>query len=742
MSHDFATFREQMFFWTSLPGIVFFGLNVLVLIVIATAWDLSRKRKPREGLEPKNYEKNLPQGDEQEEEETLTERTDSASCSLSEADEGEEEEQTRIESYAETEEGEELMNPSMGEAATSTTPAFALTAEAQQRRRVMHRAVYALIHLCLWSMTLSVCFGALTSAAWDFVSEPFAIIAMCGVLWFSWILFSPTSVIILFMGSVEQEHAFQPLPQPRRRRGPRFGAIQRAPGYVKQAFRLVVNKFTGRESSTSTEAFIVNNIQDPVNENEDTELTDGIITPPKKAKLDRKRVKRLLFFYIGLASLFIFSFLTIYLTSGVCVCSHPLAFSTRFSRSFEDNLCPKQSLPCHLYLTLTHNTSHEIIVNFHTSTPLSHAKVYYDTVSHAHESANGFALYNSSVTAKSFRFHFIEEHQRYVHWAELLDLQPDTIYYFIAGGGDDIEHYTQERWFMTLPATSERDLIFGAGGDMGFESGSEDFMRLLGSHQELQFMMIGGDIAYANALATCYHRWDQWLQSWSKHTTSPQGRMLPLLVSIGNHEAGYSAPEAPYFQAYFPRERGLDTNWNHRKTFASHLLANHTIVLALDTGHVASPSSQKSWIDEQLNQNKNRPTRLATYHVPLYPSRESDDDQDTLRDNWLSLFDKHKLSIAFEHHDHLYKRTKLLRNGTASETSGTLYLGDGCLGITPRDLPSSKPWYLDQLQSTAHFFRVTVYANGTGFTAQAHNASDLIFDNISVSPPLAVVQRS
>jgi hypothetical protein len=29
---------------------------------------------------------------------------------------------------------------------------------------------------------------------------------------------------------------------------------------------------------------------------------------------------------------------------------------------------------------------------------------------------------------------------------------------------------------------------------------------------------------------------------------------------------------------------------------------------------------------------------------------------------WLPIFDKHHLTTAFEHHDHVFKRTKLLRN--------------------------------------------------------------------------------
>ena len=51
------------------------------------------------------------------------------------------------------------------------------------------------------------------------------------------------------------------------------------------------------------------------------------------------------------------------------------------------------------------------------------------------------------------------------------------------------------------------------------------------------FALIGGDLAYANGWAPCYLKWDMWLSQWEQHMVTPDGRMIPLIVAIGNHEA-------------------------------------------------------------------------------------------------------------------------------------------------------------------------------------------------------------
>jgi hypothetical protein len=54
-----------------------------------------------------------------------------------------------------------------------------------------------------------------------------------------------------------------------------------------------------------------------------------------------------------------------------------------------------------------------------------------------------------------------------------------------------------------------------------------------------------------------------------------------------------------------------------------------------------------------------------------------------IREHWCPLFDEYGVQLAFEHHDHAYKRTYPIRKGTV-DPRGVVYLGDGAWGVTVR----------------------------------------------------------
>jgi acid phosphatase type 7 len=79
-------------------------------------------------------------------------------------------------------------------------------------------------------------------------------------------------------------------------------------------------------------------------------------------------------------------------------------------------------------------------------------------------------------------------------------------------------------------------------------------------------------------------------------------------------------------------------------------------------------------------------------HVPSYPSyrnpiaapvKEGFDAKpgtgELQRKNWVPLFDRFRVPVVLEHHDHTFKRTKPLLDGMADD-NGVLYLGDGSWG--------------------------------------------------------------
>ena len=72
------------------------------------------------------------------------------------------------------------------------------------------------------------------------------------------------------------------------------------------------------------------------------------------------------------------------------------------------------------------------------------------------------------------------------------------------------------------------------------------------------------------------------------------------------------------------------------------------------------------------------------------------------RKHWCPLFEKFGVDIVLEHHDHTFKRTRPLTDGSIDEATGITYLGDGSWGRlrVPKG-PDLRP-YLEEVSGSYH----------------------------------------
>jgi hypothetical protein len=234
--------------------------------------------------------------------------------------------------------------------------------------------------------------------------------------------------------------------------------------------------------------------------------------------------------------------------------------------------------------------------------------------------------------------------------------------------------------------------------------------------------VVGGDIAYANDVLTNYARWDAWLDHWQTNMITPAGYTIPMVLAIGNHEVrgGMTPTNARFYLKYFAQagERSY-----YARTFGKNLA-----MVLLDSGHLSKhDGEQAGWLDAQLTAHRNYPHRMAVYHVPLYPSHRAYDGGGSVegRKAWLPIFDKHQLTVAFENHDHTFKRTPLMR-ANQPDPQGTLYLGDGCWGMGARTVDKELRPYLAKAASIQHFWCLDVTRRRVEY--RAVNKAGQIFD--------------
>ncbi len=331
----------------------------------------------------------------------------------------------------------------------------------------------------------------------------------------------------------------------------------------------------------------------------------------------------------------------------------------------------------------------------------------------------------------------------FIHTGEITHLNPNSSYRFHIG------QYEKTYRFHTLPATLQQPIKFVAGGDMYHD----DLKTLHMTNQQAartapDFALVGGDIAYASGLSRGFgsffnkltgkslsnpapqefDRWLEWLQAWSEDMVTPQGDLIPLLPVLGNHDTmgdfDQQPANAPFFYALFPMPGPQGYNVLD--------FGNYMTLVLLDSGHTHPICGQQTeWLDQTLRAREARPTKFALYHVPAYPSYRAYTYpfSTQVRQCWTPLFDRYHLTMAFENHDHDYKRTRPLRGGVV-DPQGVLYVGDGAWGVkNPRQPRKDKNhWYVAKSAPARHFLLVEIGPEGRTLTAISSDG--VVFDTL------------
>ncbi len=426
-------------------------------------------------------------------------------------------------------------------------------------------------------------------------------------------------------------------------------------------------------------------------------------------------------------------FVISFAVEGMCVSLQPLALSSRLSRRHFGRVCTPDAL-CHVYLTLPEDCSSQLIANFHTSFRTNASVVFGTTPP---PSSGPFPPQFSTAGAGSFRMAIDEE--RWVHYAVLSTLPSDSVIYFrvvMDPPPPSSPANASSRVFSTrtCPAGGGSEVTFVSGGDCGTYS---RFASLLGAAAAYSpsAVVVGGDMAYANAMITCYRAWDLWLQTYQTRGVTPSGHLIPMTLAIGNHEGGgWSIPRegVPFYFHYFLQSSNASLmDPSLRKSYHAHTLGANTSLTILD-----SQCTLEQFDGPQLpflRATLSRPVanKFAVYHHPLYPSSRPFDEWqgEAGRALWAPEFERGGVKIAFEHHDHTFKRSKRIRNNTV-DVSGVLYLGDGSFGVAPRAVRAGL-WYIDKSGSQPHVWVVRASSNGT-IRAFAVDEGGTVFDSTSL----------
>lgn len=322
---------------------------------------------------------------------------------------------------------------------------------------------------------------------------------------------------------------------------------------------------------------------------------------------------------------------------------------------------------------------------------------------------------------------------RAVSWVYLSALTVNTTLSVSVSLGGDV--WSAPYRVRTLPA-SDADLRIVAGGDSGVQTTALQLHRHAAA-SEPHVAIHGGDIAYGNGIVNCVARWDLWLYQWEHHMVTPSGFSVPVVLAIGNHESGgyeLDGTSRSYFSKFFVQESSV-VDTHSRSTYHAHKLTATTTLLVLDSSIERSHESQVPWLAAQLAGAAGT-NKWACYHVPLFPSTTSATASQSAdgRHYWEPLFDAYGLQLGLEHHDHSYKRTKKILNGSAvaDSVAAPVYIGDGCWGVDPLQPGTVNADLFVMTAGVAHVFAAQRNANNTAWLFRALLANGTVLDAFEI----------
>ena len=377
--------------------------------------------------------------------------------------------------------------------------------------------------------------------------------------------------------------------------------------------------------------------------------------------------------------------------------------------------------PPAVYLTWQRDPTTTMTVHWHSDTAA------HNTLRYRVPGATAWTTLTASTQQAPFT-------ERLVHTAEIIGLNPGWVYEFQVDGHADA--FT----FQTMPARLDQPLTFAVAGDVEVTSDADAMASAIAAKNPA-FIVIGGDLAYADAMPEKSWKWDRYFQSWFTNARTTDRRLIPMVVGIGNHEVRYGWSEfhpdftntadwklryAPEFYRFFafPGLNGYNT-----LDFGDYLA-----LIILDTEHsnptITGSDPQTQWLSQALLSRRNLPHLLPIYHIPAYPSARSFDDarNKRIRDHWVPLFQNAGVHLAFEFHDHTFKRTKALLNGQ-EHSDGIVFAGDGAWGVDLRTPDPDQSFYATAPQSRHHAFLVTLTQQSRRI--QAVDKSGTVFDDFT-----------
>jgi hypothetical protein len=365
----------------------------------------------------------------------------------------------------------------------------------------------------------------------------------------------------------------------------------------------------------------------------------------------------------------------------------------------EHKLLFASNVPDRIILNLTEDPTTSIAVNWRTSLNVKEGYIEFAIATHGPE----FRVNPERIKAVTESLTVTHEVEPIVkanyHSGIIKNLEPGQKYVYRVGAGT-----TWSEWFqISMPGTNSpiSFVYFGDAQNDLKSMWSRIIREAYHTMPQMDFLLHAGD------LTNRYDRdieWGEWF-----HAGSFIHAQVPSIMTPGNHEyrnMKLSPQWRPQFNLPLNGVKGLEEtcyeiNYPQLK------------VVSLDAEQIDESeyyrNAQAEWLDSVLTYNPKKWT-VITFHYPIYSTKPNRDNI-ILRDTFKPIFDKHKVDLVLQGHDHAYGRGTANNVATGSavraKEAGTMYVVS-VSGPKMYDMTYEDSWMERKAENTQLFQVITV----------------------------------
>jgi 3',5'-cyclic AMP phosphodiesterase CpdA len=248
------------------------------------------------------------------------------------------------------------------------------------------------------------------------------------------------------------------------------------------------------------------------------------------------------------------------------------------------------------------------------------------------------------------------------HRAVFNGLQPDTLYAYRVGDGKAWSEWFQFR----TAARGERPFRFVYFGDAQNDIKSLWSRAIRQAHRDAPyaaFMLHAGDLVDR---ADSDREWGEWF-----HAGGWLHAQIPVVATPGNHEYARAQGGRTLTRMWRPQFAYPANGLPGLEDTCYYIDFQGARIVSLNSNE--RPEEQARWLDQVLSKNPQRWT-FVTFHHPVYSTAIGRDNPE-IRRLWQPVFEKHRVDLVLQGHDHTYGRRNVATGANVRDPkSGTVYV--------------------------------------------------------------------